>query len=149
MSASFASTDWAASLHERLQDSAAVRTGSVTWIYGPIALVVDADAEHGLEAAALRLDVHEGSVRGVAVLDPAEAARCPVAIGGSLARWKAIFGGSLSIVDGVLESKLRVRGDLPMLARHRALLDAIAAAGGELETAWQDEDEPAAATAGS
>ena len=149
MSASFASSEWAEQLRAGLQDSAPVRTDSMTWIFGPIVFVVDADAEHGLEATALRLDVHEGSVRGVTVVDPDDAARSPFAIGGSLARWKAIFGGSLSIVDGILESKLRARGDLPTLARHRGLLDAIATVGGALDTSWQDENEPAAATAGS
>lgn len=147
MTATFASEPWAASLAEGLQQSAAVRTESMTWVHGPILLVVDADAEHGLDATALRLDLHEGSVRDVRVVDPTGAARAPFAVGGSLARWKAVFGGALSLVDGVLESKLRVRGDLPTLARHRSLLDAIAAVGGELETQWQDEQAPAAAPA--
>jgi hypothetical protein len=141
----FASKDWAESLGSRLQESARVRTESVTWVFGPIAFVIDADAEHGVAATALRLDVHEGSVRSVSTITHAEAARCPFAIGGSLARWKAAFGGSLSIVDGILESKLRSRGDLPTLARHRAMLVAIAATAGELDTAWQDESEPAKA----
>lgn len=148
MTATFASPDWARSLATRLEESAAVRTGCVTWVHGPLLLVIDGDEEHGLDATALRIHLHEGAVRGVEVADPSAARRSPFAIGGSLARWKAVFGGSLSLVDGVLESKLRVRGDLPTLARHRALLDAIAAAGGELDTTWQDEQEPASASAG-
>lgn len=141
---SFASQEWAGALATSLQESAKVRTESVTWIFGPIVLVVDADAEHGLEATALRLDVHEGTVRGVTTVSPDDAGRAPFAIGGSLARWKAVFGGSLGLVDGVLEAKLRVRGDLPTLSRHRALLDAIASAGGSLTTQWQDDEQVAA-----
>lgn len=148
MTATFASPDWARSLATRLEESAAVRTGSVTWVHGPLLLVIDRDEEHGLEPTALRIDLHEGAVRGVDVVHPATARLSPFAIGGSLARWKAVFAGSLPLVDGVLESKLRVRGDLPTLARHRALLDAIAAVGWELDTAWQDEQEPASASAG-
>ena len=144
---SFASKDWADSFGSRLQESARVRTDSVTWVHGPIALVVDADDEHGFAPTALRIDLHEGSVRSVAVVDPAEAVRCPFVVGGSLARWEAVFGGSLSIVDGILESKLRSRGDLPTLARHRGLLEAMSTAGGELDTTWQHQQEPAAAKA--
>src|SRR5437868_891510 len=108
---SFASKDWADSLGSSLQESARVRTDSVTWVHGPIALVVDADAEHGFAGAALRLDLHEGTVRGVTTIDAAEAARVPFVIGGGLKAWQSVFAGKLSIVDGILESKLRARGD--------------------------------------
>ena len=147
MSATFASQEWADSLGVHLNESASVRTESMSWVFGPIMLVVDADEEHGLTRTAVRIDLHEGTVRGVAVAPAENAARVPFAIGGSLARWKAVFGGELPFVDGVLQSRLRVRGDLPTLVRHRGLLDAIAAAGGELATVWQDEQEPAAAQA--
>ena len=148
MTASFASAAWAEQLATRLQESASVRTESMSWVFGPIAFVVDADAEHGLEATAVRIDLHEGTSRGAEVISVADAARTPFVLGGSLARWKAIFGGSLALVDAVLDSRLRATGDLPTLARHRGLLTAIAAAGGEVDTAWQDEQEPASASAG-
>ena len=148
MSASFASQEWVEQLGAALSESATVRTNSMDWVFGPLLFVIDADEEHGLAKTALRVDLHEGSVRGVTLGDAADATRVPFAVGGSLARWKAVFGGSLSIVDGILESKLRSRGDLPTLARHRQLLDGIAAAGGSLETQWQDDEVPASASAG-
>lgn len=141
MTASFASQEWANSLGTHLQESATVRTESVTWIFGPIDLVVDGDSEQGTEATAMRLDVHEGSVRSVRVVAADQTGRVPFAIGGSIARWQAVFGGSLDLVDGALEAKLRVRGDLPTLARHRSLLAAITVAGREVATTWP---EPAA-----
>lgn len=148
MSAPFASPAWTDSLATALQDSAAVRTESISWVHGPLVLVIDGEAEHGLEQAGVRVDLHEGSVRSVDQVAAGDAARSPFVVGGSLAHWKAVFGGTLSIVDGILESKLRVRGDLPTLARHRALLDGIASVGGEVATSWQDEQEPAVAPAG-
>lgn len=148
MIASFASDAWVEQLATRLQESASVRTESMSWVFGPLALVVDADAEHDLEATAIRIDLHEGASRGVTVISPAEASRAPFVLGGSLGRWKSVFDGSLPLVDAVLDSRLRATGDLPTLARHRELLAAIAAAGGSVETAWQDEQEPASASAG-
>lgn len=142
MTASFASQEWADSLAVHLQDSARVRTESVSWVFGPMVLVVDGDAEQGVLATAVRLDVHEGSVRSVRVVEPDQASRVPFAIGGSIARWQSVFGGSLDLVDGALEAKLRVRGDLPTLARHRSLLQAITVAGGEVGTAWPEPAEP-------
>ena len=120
----------------------------MSWVFGPLVLLVDADVEHGLKATAIRIDLHEGAVRGVEVVPGADAGRSPFVLGGSLARWKTVFGGSLALVDAVLDSRVRAAGDLPTLARHRGLLDAIAAAAGEVDTAWQDEQEPASASAG-
>jgi putative sterol carrier protein len=146
MTASFASAAWAEQLASQLQESARVRTESMSWVFGPLVLLVDADAEHGLEATGIRIDLHEGAVRGVEVIPAADAVRAPFVLGGSLARWKTVFGGSLDIVDAVLDSRLRAVGDLPTLARHRDLLASIAAAGGAVDTAWQDEQVEAAAS---
>lgn len=139
MSAPFASQEWATSFAGLLREDARVRTESMTWVFGPLVLVTDPDAEHGFDGAALRVDLHEGDVRGISLVELDDEQRVPFAIGGSLARWKAMFGGQLAIVDGVLESKLRVRGDLPTLVRHRALLEAITRVGATVETVWQDE----------
>ncbi|MEO6866543.1 MAG: hypothetical protein ABI200_00820 [Gaiellales bacterium] len=147
MSASFASQAWIDQLNEGLQSAAAVRTESMSWIFGPLLFVVDADEEHGLERTGIRIDLHEGSIRAVELTDGSEEQRVPFAIGGGLARWKATFSTGASIVDQILGSKLRVRGDLPTLGRHRALLAAITSAGGAIETSWQDDQEPANAQA--
>lgn len=148
MTAPFASQDWVDALRTRLQQAGDVGAEAATWVYGPIALAVDADQPHGMEETVVRLDVHEGALRAVEAGGAGAVPPAPFRISAPLARWKAVFGGDISLVDGILESKLRVRGDLPTLARHRALLDAIAAAGGAVDTAWQDEQEPASASAG-
>lgn len=147
MTVSFATPAWAEQLATRLQDSAAVRAESMSWVHGPIVLVADADQELGFQETALRIDLHEGEVRGVTVIPTSQVQRSPFAFGGSLARWKTVFTGSVSLIDGALESKLRVRGDLTTLARNKALLSAITIAGEEIETGWY-EPEPAAASAG-
>lgn len=144
---SFASAAWAEQFASRLQESARVRTESMSWVFGPLALVVDANPELGLDAVAIRIDLHEGSSRGVELVPASDATRVPFALGGSLARWKAVFSGTLSLVDAVLDSRLRATGDLPTLARHRGLLDAVAAAGGEVDTTWQDDEAAATTTA--
>lgn len=138
MTATFASREWADALRTALADSADVRTRSMSWIFGPLRLVVDADEALGMAATAVRLDLHEGSVRGVDVTPAADAAPAPFTIGGSMARWKAIFDGSLDLVDAITDSRLRATGDLPTLARHRDLFAAVAAAGSSVETTWPE-----------
>lgn len=134
----FAASDWTSDFAAALDGSADVRTASASWVFGPIVLVVDADPELGTETTAIRLDLHAGTSRGVRTVPPRDASRAPFVLGGSVARWKSIFGSELSIVDAVLDSRLRLAGDLPTIARHRELLDAVAAAGGSVETAWPE-----------
>ncbi|MCW2950371.1 MAG: hypothetical protein JWN41_1384, partial [Thermoleophilia bacterium] len=125
MNDTFASQDWVDSLASQLRGDAQVRTECVTWIFGPLVIVVDPDDDHGFAGAAVKVDMFEGDVRRVELVERETAYLSPFVIAGSLARWKSIFGGQLAIIDGVLQSKLVVRGDLPTFTRHRALLDAI------------------------
>ncbi|MCB0878582.1 MAG: hypothetical protein KDC46_06335 [Thermoleophilia bacterium] len=145
MSASFASSSWADQLGSALSASPTLRSEAADWVFGPVLLVVDADAEHDVAAAALRLDLNAGECRGVSTVPVEDAARNPFVVEGTLARWKSVFGGELSLVDGILDSKLRLSGDLPTVTRHRAMFDALVAAGGELETTWPQDEvaEPA------
>lgn len=138
MSATFASQEWADSLRTQLADAADVRTGSMSWIFGPVLLVVDGDESLGMQETAVRLDLHEGAVRGVAVSAADAATPAPFRIGGSVAHWKSVFDGSLDLVDAVLDSRLRATGDLPTLARHRSLFAAIVTASGSIETTWPE-----------
>lgn len=138
----FAASDWTSDFAAALEGSAPARTGSVSWVFGPLVLVVDGDEELGFEATAIRIDLHEGTSRGVRSVPVRDAGRSPFVLSGSLARWRSIFGSELSIVDAVLDSRLRYVGDLPTVVRHRDLLDAVAAAGGSVETTWP---EPAVA----
>ena len=139
MSDTFATTAWTDRLAAALTDAAAVRTASVDWVYGPIAIVADASAEPAVGAVAFVLDLHAGDCRGVAPIEVSDAARLPFVFGGSFERWKAAFAGELSIVDAVLDSKLRFAGDLPVVVRHRDLFAAIGAAGATLDSAWPQD----------
>jgi hypothetical protein len=138
MTASFASKEWAGALSAGLEESARVRTEAMSWVFGPLTLIVDADDERGVDAAALRLDLHEGSCRGVERSSPGDATISPFELRGTHARWKSIVDGEQSIVDAVIHSRLQVAGDLPTLTRHRGLLDAIAEVGGAIETTWPE-----------
>lgn len=139
MSATFASAEWAAALLDHLHTDAPVRTESMTWLHGPIALVVDPDAEHAFGGSVIRMDIHEGEVRAVTQLPFEQQPLAPFVITGTLARWKGIFGGRESIVEAVLQARLRFQGDLPTIQRHSAMLAGIVAAGGAVATIWQDE----------
>lgn len=141
MSATFASPEWATTLAGNLREDAQLRTDAATWVHGPITLVVDGAADHGFDATAMRIDVHAGDVAGVTSAAPQESTLAPFELCGTLAHWRAVLGGSPTVMDAVLQSKLQVRGDLPTLARHRGMLDGIVRSASAIETVWPDEQD--------
>lgn len=147
MSAPFASDAWIDQWADALRSSDAVRDAATTWVYGPVAFDIDGDAEHGVEPTTLELDVTAGGVRGVRRIDRSDLRLTPFVVGGPFTRWKGVFSGSLPVVDGVRDARLRSSGDLPTIWRHAGLFDAIAAAGSSVATSWQDDAVEAGAGA--
>lgn len=149
MSATFASSDWTDLLLAALRSSREVGDSGVSWVHGPLLLVIDAAGEAGLAGpVAVGIDVHAGEVRDVRPVDQPRVELWPFAIGGPYARWKDILDGRLNVIDAMMQSRLRVRGDLPTLHRHRQLLDAILDVVGSVPTTWPVAPEAAGAPAG-
>ena len=110
MAHAFASQEWADELLALARRDSLLRSHAETWVHGPVLLVVDS-GDDVPEALGLRLDLHEGEVRELAVVEPTAelAARTPFGVAGSLARWKSLVGGEVDLVDAILEAKVRVR----------------------------------------
>lgn len=149
MAIDFTSSAWSDQLLAAARASDALREAGVTWIMGPVLLVIDAAAADGLsERVALRIDMHAGEVRDVRWVDDIDAAgaRTPFVIAGSYQRMRTLLSGELDVVDALLASSLRITGDLPAIARHRALFTALSAAAASIDTAWPEAAaEPATA----
>lgn len=141
----FASTEWIDNLWGTLRRDDAARREGAAWTFGPLVIVIDADAEKGFPApVALQLDLHEGEARDLRAVDPAQAAHSPFVLGGGYLRWKQIFAEGGDVIDTVLQGRIRCKGDLPTLMRHRRLLAAIVAAAGRTATTYPDEVAAAA-----
>lgn len=140
MPTNFASADWCQQLYSALVNSADLRTQSVTWVHGPLMLIVDEDSEHGFERTQIRLSLHEGTCRSVTLDEEAHhLLATPFTISGSLARWRSMINGEIPVLKAILGSQVRFNGDLPTIARHEHLLDAIMGAARFIDTLWADE----------
>lgn len=138
----FASTEWIDQLWARLRADECVRTEGATWALGPLLLMIEAEQDKAFASTvALRLDLHEGEARDLRAANVADAARVPFAIAGRYSRWKALVqqpeGGD--VIDAILQSRLRVKGDLPALVRHRQLLVAIMACARAVNAEFPDD----------
>lgn len=146
-----ASPEWIDAVFAALRSNRQVQEAGGSWVHGPLAIVINPAPDAGLEGqVSLRLDLHEGESRDLAAIDEGSLRRVPTVIAGPYARWKQLLGGTGSIVDGILQSHLQMRGDLPTVVRHRKLLDAMLEAMRGVATTFPD-DAPVEtpATAGS
>jgi hypothetical protein len=141
----FLSSEWIDQWWGRLRADEGVRSEGASWVHGPLLLVVEAEADTFDRTVGIRIDLHEGEVRDLRVVDTPDAARSPFAIAGPYSRWKGLFAtGTPDLIDLLLGARLRVKGDLPALNVHRPLWSAFFAAAGGADIAFPD-DVPAQA----
>ena len=122
MSYSFPSAPWTAAFKDAINNNPEYQKHGAPWTFGSVAMVVEADSSLGLdEAAAIILDVHQGSCReasfvtGLESVDSADPAFIIVA---DYARWKLVVEGELDPIKGMMEGKLKLtKGHLPTMIR--------------------------------
>jgi putative sterol carrier protein len=127
MSIVFPSAEWIDAFKAQVDASEGYRASGRTWVHGPVALVVEPEADKGVpEPMAVWLDLHEGVCRDAHEVSVEEAQAAPYVITGSYTRWKQVSQRQLDPVKGMMQGKLRLKGDLPTIVRHvRAARDLV------------------------
>ena len=144
----FASESWVDAWWTSLRSDDRVRDAAVAWVHGPWLLVIEADAKAGLtETIAIRMDIHAGEIRDLRLSSVDAMARTPWTFAGAYPRWKALLGGTGSLLDSITDGRVRSTGDLPELHRHDVLVSSVLANAAALNTAWPEAPAPVAAGA--
>jgi hypothetical protein len=142
----FATQEWVDELWGVLRGDDALRSAGAGWAHGPVALVIEAEADKGFEAdVVVRLDLHQGEVRDMRLVDSVPVV--PFAVAGSYSRWKSLVQGERDLYDAIESSQFRLRGDLTAIARHRDLWRRFVALARSAGAVWPDETEAAAPVA--
>jgi putative sterol carrier protein len=114
----FPSEEWVLELCARINDSPEYREAAATW-EGDISFVVGAEPNKGFPADVwVWLDLWHGECRGAKVASPEDGASARYVIRASHSRWKDVVRGHLDPIKGMMQGKLRVQGDLPMIVRY-------------------------------
>jgi putative sterol carrier protein len=114
----FPSAEWIASFREEINTSTGYKQAGATWTQGPVALVCKANPDIGLGADfGIWLDLHQGVCREAHACGPEDAAQAPFCITGDYARWKQVIRKELDPIKGMMQGKLRLKGDLPTIVR--------------------------------
>jgi putative sterol carrier protein len=85
------------------------------------------------------LDLWHGVCRRGGVVSAAEGTTAAYTITAPYSRWKDVVLGRLDPIKGMMQGKLRVRGDLPTIVRQVRAANELVRLTGEVETVFPDE----------
>src|SRR5262245_54315053 len=114
----FPSDEWLAEFRTLINGSDVYRDASSDW-EGDISFVMEAEPDRGVpDDLVARLDLWHGECRGARMIPEAEAEETPYAIRAPYSRWREVLDGELDPVKGMVQGKLKLRGDLAEIIRH-------------------------------
>lgn len=114
----FASQDWLDEYKARINQSERYAEAAAGW-EGAIAYVFDPEPDRNWpETTYVLMDLAHGKCHEARLTDREEAEQAPFLIRGPYTRWKQTVTGQLDPIKGMMQGKLRVRGDLATLVRY-------------------------------
>jgi putative sterol carrier protein len=138
--ARFPSAEWVAMYQEAINGNPAYKVGGANWDKGVVALICKAKPDFGLaEDTGIWLDLHKGVCREAKMVPAADAAKAPFCITGEYARWKQVIRKELDPITGMLQGKLRLKGDLPTIVRFVDASKALVESAGRVATEFPDD----------
>jgi putative sterol carrier protein len=113
----FPSEEWVTKYGEAINANPEYLTGAADWTYGVVSLIVKALPPKLLEDSGIWLDLDRGVCREAKAVTAEEAAKAPFCITGEYARWKQVIRKELEPIKGMMQGKLKLKGDLPTIVR--------------------------------
>jgi putative sterol carrier protein len=135
----FPTDKWFQAFIVRINDSDEYKVAAADW-EGDIAFLVQAEPDVGFpEDVWGYLDLWHGVCRGGGVVGPERGAGAAYLLSAPYTRWKDIVVGDLDPIKGMMQGKLKVRGDLPTIVRYVRAANELVLLTGEVDTTFPDE----------
>jgi len=135
----FASQAWFDAFVVEINASSQYREAAIGW-EGDIAFRIMAEPDRGVpEDLWGYLDLWHGECRGARVIGPADADAAAYTLTAPYSRWKDVVEGELDPIKGMMQGKLRVRGDLPTIVRYVKAANELVRLTGMIDTEFPDE----------
>jgi putative sterol carrier protein len=136
----FPSDEWVVEFHKAINESPEYKEGGKPWTYGVTALVVNAAPDIGLaEPFAMWLDLHEGVCRESHHCTVEEAQTAPFCIFGDYPRWKQVIHKELDPVKGMMQGKLKLKGNLQIIVKNVKAAQALVVCATRVPSKFLDE----------
>ena len=136
----FPSVEWMEEYKKQINASEGYKKAAANWTAGVVALVISAKPEIGInEDFGMWLDLHQGVCRDAKKVSLEEAQKAPFCIISDYARWKQVIKKELEPVKGMMQGKLRLKGDLPTIVRYVKAAQELVECTTRIETKFLDE----------
>ncbi len=114
----FPSAEWLDEYVKRINQSQAYREAAATW-EGDVCFVFEAEPDKGLQQDLYGwLDLWHGECREGKLVSKEEGEKATFVIRAPYSRWKEVINKELDPVKGMMQGKLKLRGDLPTIVRY-------------------------------
>ena len=132
------SEEWIKAYKDAINNSP-YREAGKEWRAGPVALIVLKNPEVGLEDdIGIWLDLHEGVCRDAFICDSKKAQSAPFCISGEYSQWKQVLLKELDPIKGMMQGRLKLKGDLPTIVRYVKAAQELVNAASTLDTEFLD-----------
>jgi putative sterol carrier protein len=131
--------EWAAAFKDEINRSEAYRKAAKGWKW-TVGLVAEAEPDRNFpEAKGLYLDLFDGEARDVRQGTVEEAQGCDFVITAPYSRWKQVAQKELDATRGMLQGKLKLKGDLPTIVRYTKASQELTECTTRLPVTWPDD----------
>ena len=114
----FPSEEWLKEYVDRINQSPEYKEAAATW-EGDVAYVFEPEPDKGVEEEIWAwLDLWHGECRDGKIVDPSEGEKASFIIRAPYSRWKEVIRKELDPVKGMMQGKLKLKGDLPTIIRY-------------------------------
>jgi putative sterol carrier protein len=139
MGIAFFSDEWIRAFKEAVNGNSAYKTAAAEWTHGVVALICKAQPPAFPGDAGIWLDLERGVCRDAKLVTAEEAMKAPFCITGEYARWKQVLKKELDPIKGMMQGKLKLKGDLPTIVREVKSAQELVNSGGMIDTRFADE----------
>lgn len=137
--AEFASDEWATDFGDQINKSTLYKSLGKGWKW-TVGLVLEAEPDKGFpEARGLVMDLNEGEARSMKIGTVADAQKSAFVITAPYSRWKEVVKKQLDATKGMLQGRLKLKGDLPTIVRYTKATQEVVECATRVPTEWPDE----------
>jgi len=133
------SSDWAKLFKDEVNKSSVYKSAGKGWKW-TVGLVVEAEPDKKFpEARGVVMDLFDGEARDITVGTASDAQKCDFVITAPYSRWKQVATKELDATKGMLQGKLKLKGDLPTIVRYTKASQEMTECTTRIDVAWPDE----------
>jgi putative sterol carrier protein len=135
----FLSQEWFATFIDEINSSDEYKQAAADW-EGDVAFLVEAEPDHSFhEPVWAVLELRHGRCRGGGIVDAQRGELAPYLIRAPYSRWKDVVLGQLDPIRGMMQGRLKLRGDLPTILRYVRAANELVFLTGKVPTEFPDE----------